>query len=79
MPGDIGGIVFVNGGSEDCTAEVARRLRPGGIRVRQTRTGKGRERAKVMCSTLVAVALYRSLSVLYVVDVDDAVLNRAGD
>ena len=41
MPDYIDEIVFVNGDSQDNTAEVARQLWPGGVHVRQTRKGKG--------------------------------------
>jgi glycosyltransferase involved in cell wall biosynthesis len=41
MPDGIDEIVFVNGDSQDNTAEVARELWPGGVHVRQTRKGKG--------------------------------------
>jgi glycosyltransferase involved in cell wall biosynthesis len=41
MPIDVDEIVFVNGNSQDDTAEVARELWPDAVHVRQTRKGKG--------------------------------------
>lgn len=41
MPLDVDEIVFVNGDSQDRTAEVARELWPDGVHIRQTRRGKG--------------------------------------
>ena len=41
MPIDVDEIVFVNGASQDDTAEVARELWPDAIHVSQTRKGKG--------------------------------------
>jgi glycosyltransferase involved in cell wall biosynthesis len=41
MPLDVDEIVFVNGHSQDRTAEVARELWPTGVHIRQTRRGKG--------------------------------------
>jgi len=41
MPAGIDEIIFVNGDSQDNTAEVARQLWPNGVHLRQTRKGKG--------------------------------------
>lgn len=41
MPADVDEIVFVDGGSQDNTAAVAKELWPAGVHLRQTRKGKG--------------------------------------
>lgn len=41
MPAGIDEIIFVNGDSQDNTAEVARRLWPNAVHIQQTRKGKG--------------------------------------
>jgi glycosyltransferase involved in cell wall biosynthesis len=41
MPAEVDEVVVVDGDSMDGTAEVARRLWPNGIHIRQTRKGKG--------------------------------------
>jgi glycosyltransferase involved in cell wall biosynthesis len=41
LPYDVDEIVFVNGDSQDNTAELAQELWPDGIHIRQTRKGKG--------------------------------------
>src|ERR1700754_3531806 len=70
MPDDIDEIIFVNGGSVDRTAEVARQLWPDGLHINQTRGGIG----NALACGIEAASGQRLLDV---VDVDDAVLNGA--